>query len=134
MGVRGSTGRGSRVKHSTGMEWDELDKAKKKYIPIRHSTGESSPIRHSSGTELDWRALRGESEDEDAAQKGKMHSIPAKAQEDTTYLDLYLTGKRRGASARRKAVADKRGEPTEGEEESGKKVSKEQFKTISLDY
>lgn len=135
MGVRGSIGRGTRLKHSTGMEWDELEKAKKKYTPIKHSTGESSSIRHSTGTEMDWRALHGESEDDgEATQKGKMHSIPAKAQEDTTYLDLYLESKRRGASAGDKAVTDKRGETTEGEEESGKKVSKEQFKTISLEY
>jgi len=134
MGIKRSTGRGTRMKHSTGMEWDELEKAKKKYAPIKHSTSEGSSIRHSTGTEMDWRALQNESEDEEQEQKGKMHSIPARAQEDTTYLDLYLKGKRRQASASHEAVTSKKGKPAEGEEESEKKVSGKQLKTISVDY
>lgn len=63
MGIKYSSGKGTRVRHSTGLEWDDLKKKKKKYDPIKHSTGESSFIRHATGTEFDYKALyEGESE------------------------------------------------------------------------
>ncbi|MFQ5826294.1 MAG: hypothetical protein ACE5IA_02960 [Dehalococcoidia bacterium] len=147
MGLRTSTGTGTRVRHSTGLEWDELKKAKKKYEPLKHSTGEESKIRHSTGTEMDYRALRGEEEDGEEPEKrvepGRLHSIPAKAGEDTTYLDLYaqsIVGKVKGQ--RGDTIVGAGGKPEEGTEratpaaaaEPEKKVSKEQFKAVSLDY
>jgi hypothetical protein len=57
MGIKYSTGRGTRVRHSTALEWDDLKKKKKKYDPIKHATGESSSIRHATGTEFDYKAL-----------------------------------------------------------------------------
>ena len=54
-----STGRGARVRHSTAMEWDDLEKAKKKsgYQEVKHSTGEKGAIKHATGTEFDYKAL-----------------------------------------------------------------------------
>ncbi len=57
MGIKYSTGRGTRVKHSTALEWEDLEKQKKKYDPIKHSTGEDAQIRHATGTEFDYKAL-----------------------------------------------------------------------------
>lgn len=57
MGIKYSIGRGTRVKHSTALEWEDLEKQKKKYDPIRHSTGEEAHIRHATGTEFDYKAL-----------------------------------------------------------------------------
>ena len=57
MGIKYSTGRGTRLKHSTAMEWEDLEKVKKKYDPIKHSTGEESTIRHATGTEFDYKVL-----------------------------------------------------------------------------
>ena len=57
MGIKYSTGRGARVRHSTALEWDDLKKKKKKYDPIKHSTGEDAQIRHATGTEFDYKAL-----------------------------------------------------------------------------
>lgn len=57
MGRKYSTGRGARVKHSTGLEWEDLQKVKKKYDPVRHSTGEEAFIRHATGTEFDYKQL-----------------------------------------------------------------------------
>ncbi|MFQ5875938.1 MAG: hypothetical protein ACE5JL_19360 [Dehalococcoidia bacterium] len=131
MGLKLSTGRGTRLRHSTGLEWDEMEKAKKKYTPIRHSTGEESKIRHSTGREMDWRALRGEASEgeEEPPQKAALHSIPARAQEDTTYLDLYLKTKRSRASAHHQVAPE-----DDGEERGEGKRTKEQFKTVDLGY
>ncbi|MFQ5873113.1 MAG: hypothetical protein ACE5JL_04840 [Dehalococcoidia bacterium] len=140
MGLKVSTGRGTRVRHSTGLEWDDLEKAKKKYTPIRHSTGEDSKIKHSTGTEMDWRALRGEAteDEEEAEQPSRLHSIPAKAQEDTTYLDLYLEQRRNDGVGRHRAVMDERNTPPKAgdkaEDESKKQISEKQFKAVTLDY
>ncbi len=57
MGLKYSTGRGARVRHSTGMEWGDLEKVKKKYDPIKHATGEEASIRHATGTEFDYKHL-----------------------------------------------------------------------------
>ncbi|MCK4326593.1 hypothetical protein KAW55_07555 [bacterium] len=47
-----STGRGTRVKHSSGMDWDEWAKKRRKY-PVKYSTGEDGQITHSTGVEFD---------------------------------------------------------------------------------
>lgn len=53
-----STGRGARVKHSTAMEWDELERlrnSKKRRSRIQYSTGEMAAILHATGTQFDGR-------------------------------------------------------------------------------
>ena len=66
MTIKYSTGKGTRMRHSIGLEWDDLEKKKKKYNPIKHSTGESSSIRHATGTEFDYKTLyEGENESTD---------------------------------------------------------------------
>lgn len=57
MGIKYSTGKGTKMRHSTGLDWDDLKKTKKKYDPIKHSTGEDAHIRHATGTEFDYKAL-----------------------------------------------------------------------------
>ncbi len=68
-----STGRGSRLKHSTAIEWAELEKAKKKngHRKIKHSTGEKAAVRHFTGREFDYRALI-----ERPEENGEIHSEP----------------------------------------------------------
>ena len=49
--MRYSTGRGTRTKHSTAMEWDEYERRKRRgRSKIRYSTGRSAALLHSSGT------------------------------------------------------------------------------------
>jgi len=137
MGLRTSIGKGTRVRHSTGLEWDDLAKAKKKYTPLRHSTGEGSKIRHSTGTEMDYRALYGEPEDDEteASQETRLHSIPEKAGEDTKYLDLHLRSRRKGTIAQSKAATNgERDADTEDTKKASQDVSKEQFRSISIEY
>jgi len=136
MGLKTSTGKGTRVRHSTGLEWDDLARAKKKYTPLKHSTGEDSKIRHSTGTEMDYRALRGEPEDDEieTEQETRLHSIPAKAGEDTKYLDLHIRSRGKGTIAHSKAANGKRKASTEDAKKANDDVSKEQFRTISIEY
>lgn len=47
-----STGRRTRAKHSTAMEWDEHEKKKRRSM-IRYSTGREAVIRHSCGVSID---------------------------------------------------------------------------------
>jgi len=47
-----STGRGTRCKHSTAMEWDEYEK-KKRRSRVKYSTGKGTALRHSCGVLLD---------------------------------------------------------------------------------
>jgi len=49
MGLRTSIGKGTKVRHSTGLGWDKLERAKKKQTRIIHSTGKGSKIRHFTG-------------------------------------------------------------------------------------
>ncbi len=51
-----STGRGTMVRHSTAMEWDEFERKIKKRSRLKHSTGENAAIRHACGIELDLKA------------------------------------------------------------------------------
>lgn len=50
--MRYSTGRETRVNHSTAMEWDEYEK-KKRRSRIRYSTGKGAALRHACGVLLD---------------------------------------------------------------------------------
>ncbi len=159
MGIKVSTGRGTRLKHSTGYEWEDLAKAKKKYPrKIQYSTGESSQVLHATGTEMDTRALRnlrGESVEEEEeelaaeepaqearfydelpARETRLHSIPEKAGEDTRYLDLYAQSMRKKVLGQRgdTIVGDRGKQRKESEEVSEKKVSKDKFKNVTLDY
>lgn len=136
MGLRKSTGKGTRVRHSTGLEWDDLAKAKKRYTPLRHSTGEDSKIRHSTGTEMDYRALRGELEDDEIEtnQETRLHSIPAKAGEDTKYLDLYLRSRRKDIIAQSKSANSEGEAGVEDAKKASQDVNKEQFRTVSIEY
>ena len=54
-----STGRGTRCKHSTAMEWDEYEK-KKRRSRVRYSTGRGAALRHFSGVLLDDEAVEQE--------------------------------------------------------------------------
>ena len=136
MGLRTSIGKGTRVRHSTGLEWDKLEKAKKKHTRIIHSTGEGSKIGHSTGTELDFTALYGEPEDDETEtpQENRLHSVPAKAGEDTKYLDLHVRSRRKGRTAHSKAANGKRKTSTEDTKKANDDVGKEQFRTISIEY
>ena len=75
-----STGRGTKLRHSTAIEWDELEKKKKKrgYHPIKFSTGGNAAIKHATGTEFDWKAMR---------DHHKVRSKPIL--EDDKYLELH---------------------------------------------
>ncbi|MDA2929841.1 hypothetical protein MYX84_07840 [Acidobacteria bacterium AH-259-O06] len=59
MGIRFSTGRyprKTRVKHSTGTEWSDLEKLRrKKYFLVKYSTGKDAAIRHMTGLEFDFK-------------------------------------------------------------------------------
>jgi len=50
-----STGRGTRCKHSTAMEWNEYEK-KKRRSRVRYSTGRCAALKHFSGVLLDGEA------------------------------------------------------------------------------
>ena len=138
MGLRTSTGKGTRLRHSTGLEWDELEKARKKNTPIIHSTGEDSKIRHSTGTEMDYRALRGEPEDDEAETRPepRLHSVPAKAGEDTKYLDLYAQSMRKKALAQRDdTIVGSTGKQRKEEKQAPEsEASKGGFKSVAFDY
>jgi len=163
MGIKVSTGRGTRLKHSTGYEWEDLAKAKKKYPRrIQYSTGESSQVLHATGTEMDTRALRnlrGESTEEEEepteeelaeeepaqkarfydelpARETRLHSIPEKAGEDTKYLDLYARSCVKKVLGQRgdTIVGDRGKQRKEGGEAAENKVPKGKRKTVTLDY
>ena len=68
-----STGRGTRTKHSTAMEWNDLEKKIKKRSRLKHSTGDNAAIKHACGVELDLKA-----EDMDDAIEAKKQEIREK--------------------------------------------------------
>ncbi len=49
------TGRGSRVKHSTGTDMTKLDEIRKRVKRLRHSTGGESSLSHATGKEMDYK-------------------------------------------------------------------------------
>ncbi len=87
-----STGRGTRLRHSTAIEWDELEKKKKKrgYHPIKFSTGGNAAIKHVTGTEFDWKALR-----ERPEENGEIHSEPILESDQYPELCHKSQGKKR---------------------------------------
>lgn len=75
--IKYSTGKGSRVRHSTAMEWDEMEDAKKRsgYQELKHSTGEKPAIKHATGVEFDYKAMIDErSEEESQGLRSKVQS------------------------------------------------------------
>lgn len=88
MPLRYACGRGTRLRHSTAMEWDELEKKKKKrgYQPIKYATGENATIKHATGTEFDWKALR-ERSGENERKLPKVRSKPML--EGDEYLEAH---------------------------------------------
>lgn len=66
-----STGRGTRVRHSTA-DWDEWAKKRRKY-PVKYSTGEDAQIIHSTGVEFDKRSKYKRKEYEDNKPGGARH-------------------------------------------------------------
>ncbi len=52
-----STARGTRVKYSTGMDWDEWAKKRRIYA-AKYSTGEDGQVIHSTGVEFDKRVKK----------------------------------------------------------------------------
>ena len=53
--MRYGTGRGSRVKHSTGIDMTRLDEIRRKVRCLRHSTGGESSLVHATGKEMDYK-------------------------------------------------------------------------------
>ncbi len=47
-----STGRKTRVRYSTAMDWDEYEKKTRRSL-VRYSTGRGSPLKHSCGAMMD---------------------------------------------------------------------------------
>ena len=72
-----STGRGTRTKHSTAMEWSDFERKIKKRSRLKHSTGENAAIKHACGVELDLKA-----EDMDDAIEAKKQEIRGKERQE----------------------------------------------------
>ena len=75
MPLRFSTGRESRVQHSTGADPRKVAKARRGHPRPRYSTGESTSIAHFTGREMDYRAL-GKESDDSADEKEQAPAIP----------------------------------------------------------
>ena len=91
MGIRYACGRGTKLRHSTAMEWDELEKKKKRrgYQPIKYATGEHAAIKHVTGTEFDWKSMR-ELRERPGENERKLPKIRSKPRlKDDEYLELY---------------------------------------------
>ena len=69
---RYSIGRGSKVKHSTAMEWDEWKK-KRRIHGNKYSTGEDGQIIHSTGREFDGKVKYRRKELEQNKRGGARH-------------------------------------------------------------
>ncbi|MFH1935262.1 MAG: hypothetical protein ABIN18_27290 [Pseudomonadota bacterium] len=69
-----STGRGTKCRHSTAMEWSDFERKIKKRSRLKHSTGENAAVRHACGVELDLKA----EEIEDAIEAKKQEIIEKK--------------------------------------------------------
>ncbi len=53
--MRYGTGKGSRVRHSTGKDMTRLDEIRRKVRRLRHSTGGESSLVHATGKEMDYK-------------------------------------------------------------------------------
>ena len=69
---RYAIGRGTRVKHSTAMEWDEFEKKKRKY-PVIYSTGTEASIVHSTGGQTDKKAKETREQEGNLKRGGARH-------------------------------------------------------------
>ena len=49
------TGRGSRVKHSTGADMTRLDEIRTRVRRLKHATGGESSLVHATGKEMDYK-------------------------------------------------------------------------------
>ena len=67
-----STGRGTRVKHSTSMDWDEWAEKRRKY-PVKYATSEDGQIIHSTGRESDEKVKKARKEYEVNKPGGAKH-------------------------------------------------------------
>ena len=67
-----ATGRGTRVKHSTAMDWDEWAK-KRRIYSVKYATGEDGQIIHSIGREFDKKAKYRRKEYEENKAGGAKH-------------------------------------------------------------
>ncbi|MFH1952473.1 MAG: hypothetical protein ABIL06_12745 [Pseudomonadota bacterium] len=77
--MRYSTGRGTRIRHSTAMEWDEYEK-KKRGSRIRYSTGKGAALRHACGVLLDEETAEQEIQpDRDSALVGVKKDLKEKS-------------------------------------------------------
>ncbi len=52
-----STGRRTRIKHSTGIDMAELGKIKRRMKSVKHSSGGESPLSHTTGQVTDSKAF-----------------------------------------------------------------------------
>ncbi len=52
-----STSKGSRVKHSTGVNLVKLENIRRRVKSLKHSTGGQSSLGHSTGKETDCKVL-----------------------------------------------------------------------------
>ena len=123
-----STGKDTRVRHSTAREWDELEKAKKRsgYQELKHSTGEKPAIKHATGVEFDYKALiKGTEENKGIPSKVYSKSI----EEGNMYLDLYCRsqGKKRGENI------ENTGDKKENKRQE-KKIKNKSVKKIIVEY
>ena len=87
-----STGKPTRLKHSTGYDWDELEKMKAQAGPYRYkkprfSTGEDSYIRHSTGQEFDYKAYYTHELETEEKTKKRVRSKPKFEGEE--YLEKF---------------------------------------------
>ncbi|MDO9580820.1 MAG: hypothetical protein Q7J06_09700 [Bacteroidales bacterium] len=69
---RCSTGRGTRVKHSTAMDWDEWAR-KRRICSNKYSTGEDGQIIHSTGREFDKKVKYSQEENGKNKRGGAKH-------------------------------------------------------------
>lgn len=113
-----STARGTRVKHSTAMDWDEWAKKRRKY-PVKYSTGEDGQIIHSTGVEFDKRAKHRRKEYEDNKRGGARHP-------GFTYKHYKKEDK---SSPPNGGIP-----PKAGQSENDRKVSPKPLKKVIIDY
>ena len=55
--MRFSTGRGSRLRHATGIDMRKLNGLKRKVKALKHSSGVGASLRHATGKELDYKVI-----------------------------------------------------------------------------
>lgn len=113
-----STARGTRVKHSTAMDWDEWAE-KRRIYPVKYSTGEDGQIVHFTGREFDAKVKLRRKEYENNKRGGAKHP-------GFTYKHYKKADK---SSPPNGGIP-----PEAGQSESDKKVSRKSFKKVVIDY